>query len=167
MGKRVPKPKGRQKALTTFTHKKRAEFLALIAMGWAVQYAAQRVGISKVTAYSLQKKDKAFAEAWLEANRDKVEHLEQECFQRAVGRDEIVIGKGGEPQMVKKYSDLLLIFLLKAEKPGKYRESVDINVREARRIIVDLLPVEKGPDGKLRLVDGNVPLLTAGEGERG
>jgi len=42
-----------------------------------------------------------------------------------------------------------------------YRERMDVNVREERTIIVDLVPVEKGPGGKLRLVDDEVPRLAA------
>ena len=38
------------------------------------------------------------------------------------------------------------------------------SVREERRIVVDLLKVVKEPEtGKLVLVDGNVPSLSAGE----
>jgi hypothetical protein len=91
--------------------------------------------------------------------------LEAEAFQRAVGRDEVVgVDKDGQPIVVKKYSDLLLIFLLRARKPRMYRDRIDVSVTEERRIIVDLLQVEKDPDtGKLVLVDGDVPLLSAGE----
>ena len=49
-----------------------------------------------------------------------------------------------------------------------YREQFDLNVREERRIIVDLLPVVKDEEtGKLVLADDTVPLLAAGEGNDG
>ena len=34
-----------------------------------------------------------------------------------------------------------------------YRERLDLTVQEERRIIIDLLPVVKGRDGRLRLAD--------------
>lgn len=161
----VPKPKGRQIAPTSFTRKRQAEFLALIAMGWAVNHAAKRVGIIKQTVYALRDRDEGFAAAYIEAKKEKVENLEQEAYQRAMGREEIIVGKNGEEHIVKKYSDLLMIFLLKAEKPDKYREKLDIKVSEERRIILDLLPVAKGEDGKLRLVEDTVLDVTPKLGE--
>ena len=79
--------------------------------------------------------------------------------------DEVVgVDSEGIPIVVKKYSDLLLIFLLKARKPQMYRERLDVTVQQERRIVVDLLQVEKDPKtGKLVLVEDDVQLLSAGE----
>ena len=150
-----------------WTPKKKAGFCAALAMGVTVETAARSIGMSRSGAYKVRESDPAFAAAWKQAYEESTELLEAEAFQRAVGREEPVLGKDGEIHYIKKYSDLLLMFLIKARKPQMYRESVDVNVREERTIIVDLLPVEKGPDGKLRLVDDDVPLLTAGEGNDG
>ena len=42
-----------------------------------------------------------------------------------------------------------------------------MTLQQERRIVVKLLPVEKGPDGRLRLADEvkDVPVLGSGEGE--
>jgi hypothetical protein len=133
-------------------------------MGITVGSAAQVVGMSRSGAYKLRESDPDFAEAWQEAYEASTELLESECFQRAVGRDEAVMAKDGSVHYVKRYSDLLLMFLLKARKPKMYRERMDVNVTETRRIILDLLQVEKDEKtGRLVLVDDDVPLLSAGE----
>ncbi len=63
-----------------------------------------------------------------------------------------------------EYSDLLLIFLLEPRKPEMYRERMDVNVKEKRRIVIDLLPVEKDSKmGQLRVVEDAPPLLSARE----
>ncbi len=72
--------------------------------------------------------------------------------------------QNGNAYEVTRYSDLLLIFMLKAKRPEKFRDRVAVSVTETRRIIVDLLPVEKDEaTGKLVLADDTVPLLSAGE----
>ena len=148
-----------------FTPKKKATFIALLAEGFTVTHAAEQIGLSRRAAYNHRESDPAFAEAWDEAYAASTELLEAEAFQRAMGRDEVVgVGKDGQPVVVKKYSDLLLIFLLKARRPATYRDRVDVTVTQERRIIVDLLQVKKDEaTGKLVLVDGDVPLLSAGE----
>ena len=133
-------------------------------MGVTVGSAAEAVGMSRSGAYKLRETDANFAQAWAEAYAASTELLEAEAFQRAMGRDEVVgVDKDGQPVVVKKYSDLLLIFLLRARRPKMYRDKVDVNINETRRIIVDLLQVEKDEaTGKLVLADGDVPLLAAG-----
>ena len=164
--KNIPKPKGRQIAPTTLPPKKQAEFLALIAMGWAVLHAAQRVGVTKYNVYDLRQRDPAFAEAWEAAKEDGQHRLEEEATRRAMGWVEVHQDKSGEPYESYKCSDTLMIFLLKSMDPRKYRESMDININERRHITIDLVQVEKDEDtGRLMLVDENQPpLLTSGEG---
>jgi len=147
-----------------WTSKKKVAFCEALAMGVTVATAAQSVGMSRSGAYKQRESDPAFAAAWREAYEASTELLEAEAFQRAMGRDEVVgVDKDGQPVVVRKYSDLLLIFLLKARRPRVYRDQVDVTVTE-RRIIVDLLQVKKDEEtGKLVLVDGDVPLLSAGE----
>jgi len=68
--------------------------------------AVKAAGCSRQTAYDNRKMDPKFAEEWDEAVTIAIEKLEMECVRRA-----------------HDYSDLLLIFLLKANKPNKYRET--------------------------------------------
>ncbi len=77
-----------------------------------------------------------------------------------------VLGKDGQVHYVKKHSDLLLMFLLKARNPQMYRDRMDISISERRHIIVNLFKVEKDEaTGRLMLVDEQQPpLLASGEG---
>ena len=54
-----------------------------------------------------------------------------------------------------EYADLLLISLVGARKLAIYRERMNVNVREERRIVVDLVQVEKDSNrpGQLRVVE--------------
>ena len=55
--------------------------------------------------------------------------LEDEAHRRAFdGTEEPVFHQGQECGSVRKYSDTLAIFLLKAHAPEKYRERQDVNV---------------------------------------
>ena len=101
-----------------FTPKKKATFIALLADGFTVKDAAEQIGLSRRAAYNHRESDPDFAEAWREAFEESTELLDAEAFQRAMGREEVVgVGKDGQPIVVKKYSDLLLIFLLKSRRP--------------------------------------------------
>jgi len=90
---------------THFTPKKQATVLGHIAEGWTVRAAAQAVGIDRHTVYDHLHADPAFKAAYDEALEAGTEFLEQVARQRAI-----------------ETSDVLLIFLLKARRPGVYRE---------------------------------------------
>ncbi|MDB4306318.1 hypothetical protein N9980_02010 [bacterium] len=49
----------------------------------------------------------------------------------------------------------------------KARNSLCVSIRKHREIVVNFLPVEKGPDGRLRLADEvtDVPVIGTGEGQ--
>lgn len=159
----------KKRQVIRWTDGRKAAFLALVAEGCTVTYAAEQQGLSRRSAYELRDRDAAFKAAWLEAYEESTELLEREAFERAKGRDEAVMDKKGNIHYVKKYSDILLIFMLKARKPKVYNDRLDVTVTDRRVIEVNLLPVEQGPGGKLRLVEGtaDVPLLGTGEGNDG
>ena len=62
--------------------------------------------------------------------------LEDEANRRALGWDETHYTKEGEPYTVRRYSDTMLIFRLKALAPEKYRDSAR---RDERNDISELL----------------------------
>ena len=151
----------------SWTEKKKLDFCTLLVAGWTVIDACKSVGMSQSSVYELRERDEEFMRQMQQAYDDSTAMLEGECFQRAVGRDEPMMDKDGEIHYRKKYSDLLMMFLLKARKPKMYRDQVDININETRHIIVDLLPVVKDEEtGKLMVVgEEQPPLLASGEGE--
>ena len=143
---------------TKWTLKKRREFLEVLRTSCNVTLSARNVGLSRSGAYEAKERINTFSQAWDEAVAEAVDLLEGEARRRAFhGADKPVIYQGqlstrvdprtGEtrPLTVKEYSDLLLIFLLKAHRPHKYRErheisgpdSGPIEIRQIERVIVD------------------------------
>lgn len=153
--KKAKKPGGNR---TTWTPKKKNEFLDVLSTTCNVTLAAKSVGLGRSRAYELKDKSKVFSQRWDEAIGEAIDLLEGEARRRAFhGADKPVIYQGklstqtnpltGEvrPLTIKEYSDLLLIFLLKAHRPHKYRERHEISgpddgpieIREIKRVIVD------------------------------
>jgi hypothetical protein len=121
MAKKAAKPATKRRAsVTKVTPKKEppdtswhARFLELLATSCNVTLSARGAGVERMTAYRHYELFPDFARAWDDAKDAAVEVLEAEAWQRA-----------------RKQSDTLMIFLLKAHKPEKYREQFDLNVRK-------------------------------------
>lgn len=103
-----------------------------------VTQAARHARIDRSSVYRWQEGDDAFAAAYREAEIEATEHLEVEARRRAVeGTERLKFDRGhavldpdtGAPYREREYSDTLLIFLLKARNPDKYRERVDVTFR--------------------------------------
>lgn len=88
--------------------------------------AARWAGYTRQYVYELRKADPAFAKAWDEALEESIDLCEAELHRRAFDgmlKPVFYLGKrirGG----VREYSDTLAIFLMKAHRPEKYRETV-------------------------------------------
>lgn len=103
-------------------HKKRAFLVAYSECG-NVTKAAEASGISRQSHYDWLATDPEYAEAFRHADDAAGDRLEAEARRRAVeGVDEPVYHKGEVVGYIRKYSDTLLIFLLKGAKPDKYAE---------------------------------------------
>lgn len=99
-------------------------FIDALSTSGVVSTACKVAGIHHSTAYDERRRNEAFAASWDTALVGAVEGMEQEAWRRAVqGNDEPVFQRGEQIGMVRKYSDTLLIFLLKANKPEKYRDN--------------------------------------------
>lgn len=115
--------------LTDFTAKKKTLFLKELSETGNVSAACAAAKISRPTAYTHKREDAIFAQAWEDALESAADILEAEARRRAYeGVSEPVFYKGQEVATVQKYSDTLLIFLLKGAKPEKYRENVKAEV---------------------------------------
>jgi hypothetical protein len=128
-------------------HKKedwRDKFCEALSLTGNVRLSCIATGVGRSTAYDERKRNPDFAASWDSALDEATDVLEQEAARRAVhGVDEPVTSGGklvmvdgevtdpetGEkktvkvPLMVRKYSDTLLIFLLKGARPQKYRDN--------------------------------------------
>ena len=126
--------------MAAFTEKLKEIFLEKLRETCNVTLAAQAVGVASATAYKHRRDDIIFQERWDEALQEGVDLLEAEAHRRAFGGvDEPVFYKGDEVGSVRKYSDSLTMFLLKAHRPDKYRErsQVDQNVSGGVNLIVE------------------------------
>jgi len=107
------------------TPEKEAAFLEALAGTCNVSEACKVAGVSRVHAYHLRAEYPAFAERWDKAKQIGVEALEDEARRRAFhGTDEPVFYQGQYVDSVKRYSDTLMIFLLKGAKPDVYKDRV-------------------------------------------
>ncbi len=88
-----------------------------------VRAACQAAGIDRMCAYRARAQSTEFHQEWDSALEDAIDSMEAEAYRRAVvGVDEPVYYLGQPIGAIRKYSDALLINLLKAYRPEKYRE---------------------------------------------
>lgn len=113
---------------------KQAQFLAAYAECGNVTHAAKVAGVHRDMHYTWSKNEEYKAK-FKDAHEQACDTLEKEARRRAVdGYVEPVYGSGGQGVgtvqvgSIRKYSDLLLIFLLKGARPDKYRENSKVQV---------------------------------------
>lgn len=98
-------------------------FLSHFADLGTIRYAAKASGIGRTCHYDWLAGDD-YRKAFESAKDQAVESLEHEAIERAKGWLEPVLDKdGNHVGDRRKYSDVLLIFLLKGALPEKYREN--------------------------------------------
>lgn len=112
---------------TKLTDKKREKFLELVRDTANITKAASAIGVSRSAVYKFKDRDQEFSDLWDDAYESAVDELEQEARRRAItGVSEPVFYQGAEVGTIQKYSDTLLIFLLKGARPEKYRENISV-----------------------------------------
>lgn len=124
---------------------KKALFLTVFPDEGTVTHAAGRVGIDRATHYRWLHDDVDYARAFADAEIQANDNMEREARRRAIEGTEEPVYQGGKLiGHIRKYSDTLLIFMMKAAMPGKYRERVDVtlDIRQAvERLTAD--PAER------------------------
>ncbi len=126
-------------------------FLQGLREGDTIALAARLARVKRETTYRWRKKDPEFAAAWDDALEEGNDALEDEAFLRAVkGVGKPVFYKGKVCGHVQKYSDSLLMFLLKARRPDKFRENVHISGKVERGPKLDY---SKLSDEELEIMD--------------
>ena len=116
----------------------KARFLKNLREVPCVTRAAELAAVNRTTVYRMRKRDAKFREDWDAAEQDGYSRLEELAFERARGvtrqvkkivevRDaaDKVIERRVEVCESVEASDTMVIFLLKAGMPGKYREGFD------------------------------------------
>lgn len=111
-------------------------FLEAYAQVGNISAAAKHAHIDRGSHYVWMNNVEGYPDAFAEAHERAIDRLETEAVRRAViGVDKPQTHKGriqynadGTPVTVKEYSNALLIFLLKAGRPHKYRDNYAIEV---------------------------------------
>ena len=99
----------------------KAAFLCALRRTGNVSAAARAAGICRSRCYEARRRDREFAAAWTDALEEAVDMLEMEAFRRAVeGVGEDRFFRGDVVGTVTRYSDRLLMFLLKARRPSTF-----------------------------------------------
>ncbi len=111
-------------------------FIASIEKDPSVKHASLKAKVTKSTIYEERDKDPKFAQRWAEAAQAGVDELEASVFVRAKngisrGVWRTVKGKAVKVETVYEYSDALAMFMLRAHKPGRYRETIRSEVTGA------------------------------------
>ena len=118
------------------------KFLENLAQCGNVTRAAESVAVSRVYFYLLAQENEEFKEKMNQARALGIEWMEDEASRRAFnGYDEPVFQQGVQVGTVRKFSDQLAMFLLRGNKPDKFKERVaneNVNVQ-----------LERGPYSKL------------------
>lgn len=121
----------RQTRKTTKKELWRTPFLGTLSATGNVSSAVVAADVSRAFVYAERTRDPDFAALWDAALDMAADALELEARRRAHdGWEEPVFGSmgtgrgTGEIGTVRKYSDTLLIFLLKGARPEKYRDRV-------------------------------------------
>ena len=142
--KKLTPKKGRMRQATEW----REPFLAVLGKSANVSHACIRAGISRQAAYRAYDTDLEFRDQWDRALEEACDVLEKEAWRRAL-----------------KQSDTLLIFLLKAHRPLKYREVIqtqnrnlnlnaNVTIADLAKLVHDGDPSGIGDDA--RTVEGEV-----------
>lgn len=110
-------------------HPQQQAFLrAFMEMG-NVSRACEVAKVARCSHYRWLKQHKAYREAFDIAKENAADLLEAEVYRRAVTGVEEPVGwyKGVAGGVVRRYSDVLLMFTLKALRPEKYRDRVEVS----------------------------------------
>lgn len=116
----------------------------------ALTHSCRKAGIDPKRHYEWLQFDPNYPDMFAEAHERSIENMEIEARRRAVDGTEEPVGwyHGVPGGYVKRYSDNLLIFMLKSARPDKYRERIEHMGKDGgpieinNMIEIDSLPIE-------------------------
>ncbi len=105
----------------------REPFLKVLASTGNVLLSCKAASVKRRTAYNHRAGFANFRQSWDDAIEEYADSLEAEATRRArAGTDKPVFYQGKQIATIKEYSDTLLVFLLKAARPAKFRDHYDM-----------------------------------------
>jgi hypothetical protein len=106
------------------TPKDRAAFLEALRNSGNVSTSCQIAGLPRSCVYDWRAADPEFAADWESAFELGCDALEDEAVRRGCeGYLKPVFHQGKEIGVIREYSDTLLIFMLKARRPARFRDN--------------------------------------------
>lgn len=120
---------------------KKGAFIRAFCKVATICHAARIAKIDRRRHYEWLERDEKYAKAFAEAQEIALDVLEREARRRAVKgvREPVGFYRGKPATYVRRYSDVLLIFLLKGANPEKYRDNMTV---EHKGKIVSVVKVE-------------------------
>lgn len=102
-------------------------FLEKFRLHGNITWACRQIRMTRRrTVYEWQEHDDTFAAEFRQAEIEATERMEEAAYERAVtGTLKPVYQQGAKVGTVREYSDTLLIFMLKARNPAKYRDKFE------------------------------------------
>ena len=123
-----------------------AAFLTALESSGNVTVAARLAGVSRTAAYKARRGEAEFAASWDEALEVALDGMEAEARRRAVeGWEEPVFYQGKVCGHIRKYSDALIMFLLKAYRP-EFRDNYRVEHSGTADTVVRVEYVNDWPD---------------------
>jgi hypothetical protein len=105
-------------------HDWRPHFLDALRDTGIVTDACRIAGVARSTAYEERQRNEDFALAWHDIEQETTERMEREAVRRAAeGVERAVYHQGEVVGHERHFSDVLLMFMLKARRPEVYRET--------------------------------------------
>jgi hypothetical protein len=126
-------------------------FLAAYAETCSITSAARAAKLNRSAHYDWLASDEEYRKAFAKAHEQAADALEDEAVRRAHEGTEKPITVAGERELVREYSDTLLIFLLKAIRPAKYRERFDDGAAGGGGVVINVLVRKSGYPSDLQL----------------
>lgn len=119
-------------------------FLKALSRTGNVSEACRAAKIERSTVYRHRDADKVFAALWVDAQSEAADWLEKEAYRRAVtGWLEPVYQRGEKVGTVRKYSDQLLIRLLEANNPDKFKRRMDMT-SDGEKLPIAIIKMDVG-----------------------
>jgi hypothetical protein len=104
-------------------------FLRILRREGNVSASCRAAKIDRSTVYDHRNADPAFAALWDKALEEASDHLEKEAWRRATkGTRKPIYYQGKRVGYEREYSDVLLLALLKGNRPDKFKERVQQEV---------------------------------------